>query len=817
MQNFFKSNVVDAARTQKIRIYIDALDECGEDVAIDLVEFFRCFAAPVSICFSCRHYPFVALEGGDEICVEDENDQDIKIYVQEKIQAHIRRTDIAGILQNEVVSRSRSNFQWVVLVIPPVLTLYKSGKSIASIQAMIQNIPTELQELYTGLLSRIEDQERAQSLHLMQWICFSFRPLTLRELRFALAINPDIPQISIHQCLHAGFRMDTDEDIEKVIKHLSKGLAEVQEHESKLIVQFIHQSVQDFLLETGLQVLDHSIAGNVIGHGHLWISRLCIEYLFMREVQTADSLGDSTSQMEKSDSLGLFRYSLTHWLSHIQKLEDANMSQDDLAALSIKVSDVTLPEHFVKHLIFDNFRRRPTFDTTLLHIVTQRHLINFTKAILTQTVRADRTDGRGRTSLSIAARKWHAILVELLLSRHDVDANHRDAEQNTSLSLAAARGREAVIKMLISRDDVDRNHKNSKGDTPLSSVAEEGHEVVMKLLLDRRDVDPSSINYDGHTPVFKAVRNGHTATVKMLLNREHVDVNQKDLQGDTPFWFAFVAGHTAMVEVLLRENANPNIRDKFNADIDAEDLMEDTPLSAAASKGYCKVVELLLQRINNADNIQLALFLATSHGHCEVVKFLLQRTNNADSIDESGRTPLSLAAKKGHCEMVELLLQRTSNVDNIDKFGRTPLSLAAGNGHCEMVELLLQRTSNADSIDKSGRTPLSLAAAMEIVRLLVQGTRTADSIDKSGRTPLSPAAGNGHCEMVELLLQRTSNIDNINKSLRTPLLHARRDKHKEKKILKEFVKRSEADVNSRDASGRIVWSRALNNFSRSDS
>ena len=111
LQNFFKSNVVDAARTQQILIYIDALDECGEDVAIDLVDFFRCFAAPVSICFSCRHYPFVALEGVDEICVEDENKADIEIYVQDKIEAHVNRTDVAKTLRNEVVSRSQGNFQ----------------------------------------------------------------------------------------------------------------------------------------------------------------------------------------------------------------------------------------------------------------------------------------------------------------------------------------------------------------------------------------------------------------------------------------------------------------------------------------------------------------------------------------------------------------------------------------------------------------------------------------------------------------------------------------------------------------------------------
>ena len=117
LQISFMSSMVDAARTYEIRAYVDALDECGEDVAIDPVNYSRRFAAPVPICFSYRHYPFVTLEGGNAICVE-ENEQDIEVYFQDKIDSYIQQTDIAKSIRNEVVSRSqRNNFQWVVLVL----------------------------------------------------------------------------------------------------------------------------------------------------------------------------------------------------------------------------------------------------------------------------------------------------------------------------------------------------------------------------------------------------------------------------------------------------------------------------------------------------------------------------------------------------------------------------------------------------------------------------------------------------------------------------------------------------------------------------
>ena len=466
-----------------MRIYIDALDECGQDIALDLVEFFRCHTALISICFACRHYPFVALEGGKEVCVESENRQDIKIYVQDKIEAHIQRTDIANTIRSEVVSRSQGNFQWVVLVMARVLASYRSRKPIAAIRTMIRSVPTQLGELYTELLGRIDEYERAQSLRFMQWICFACKPLTLRELQVALAIRPDTSHTSIHQCQNSEFYVETDEDMKARVYDLFKGLAEVLKYNRMSIVQFVHQSVQDFLLETGFQMLDNSIAGTVVGRSHFWLSRSCIKYLSMEEVQDfALSLlhmnKSELARVEKKDCFALLRYSVLFWLQHTREVENAGIPQDDLVALSFKATGDTL------HSRFDTYKELEPWmeiylrsnSMSLLEIASENNLVSVVKAILTQTAWADHTNQICQITLSLAAREGHEDVVKLLLKRDDVDANHKDVFGNTPLSLAAAGGREAVVEVLVNRDGVDVNSENKEGDTPFSEAVWVGTE-----------------------------------------------------------------------------------------------------------------------------------------------------------------------------------------------------------------------------------------------------------------------------------------------------------------------------------------------------
>jgi hypothetical protein len=70
LRQFVQTSVLQASETTRMRIYVDALDECGEDAAKDLVAFFKRLISPlksvkykqgICICFSCIHYPLMSI------------------------------------------------------------------------------------------------------------------------------------------------------------------------------------------------------------------------------------------------------------------------------------------------------------------------------------------------------------------------------------------------------------------------------------------------------------------------------------------------------------------------------------------------------------------------------------------------------------------------------------------------------------------------------------------------------------------------------------------------------------------------------------
>ena len=150
---------------------------------------------------------------------------------------------------------------------------------------------------------------------MMQWICLAVRPLSVRELRFAMASDCIESHESMHSCQDANISTEEDERMERLITSLSGGLAEVKYHESEdpksqdyrsvddgdsTTVQLIHQSIYDFLLPHGLRNLavvsswefsaqnlrlsESFLDKNILGHCHQRLLRSCINYLKLKEI-----------------------------------------------------------------------------------------------------------------------------------------------------------------------------------------------------------------------------------------------------------------------------------------------------------------------------------------------------------------------------------------------------------------------------------------------------------------------------------------------------------------------------------------------------
>ena len=623
LQHLFVTLAEKVAKQYQIRMYVDALDECGEDAAVSLVNTFQGLADSFSICFSCRYYPLLALEDGLEILVEKNNARDIETY--------LRHQPIKFQLREEIVKRALGNFQWVTLVTQKVFQLLRKGKSSPAIQVMISRLPAELSILYEGFLANIEESDRPQSLKLLQWICFAMRPLSLSELRFAMAMDEDTTYHSILECQESELFVDTDEAMERRVCDLSQGLAESTKVDGKQFVQLIHQSVDDFLHDKGFQILHQSqgkiFHGTLLGSSHFRLSRSCIRYLSMNEIKRFDwffmDWESRNNLIDKFSHLFPFLdYAHRFWISHAEIVEEQNILQPDLISL-FYLNPQSPSDLFVRwaqiNYIFD---ANSTWNgsLTFLHIACRSGLLSVLKEALVQGTDLNSLDGKHRTPLHRAAKFGHEAVVKLLLGQDSVWADCADYRGRTPLHVAAGKGHETMVKLLLEQD-VAADSGDDLDQTPLSMAAKDGHETVVKLLLERDDVGIDNRDFSNDTPLSLAAMHGHEAVVRLLLERDDVTVNARKFNGQTPLSLAAQYGREAVMRLLLeRADVMADSRDNWN----------ETPLS-----------------------------LAVESGHEAVIKLLLERNDvKADTTNNWNETPLSLAAINGHETVIKLLLER---------------------------------------------------------------------------------------------------------------------------------------------------------------
>ena len=582
LRDFLEKWILSTSRERPIQVYVDALDEGGEDVAVKLVQYFEeligrlsSTSAGFKVCFSCRHHPVLAPANVLKICVEDENDQDIAIYVRQSLMKHYFSDPVeAQKLEQDIVRRASGVFQWVVLIIPIIAKSKKEGASSKKISQEIEKTPRELNDFYEQILCRIGDQKRGAQL--MQWICFALRPLSLEELRYAMVVDITNDFASLEDCQGSVDFAENDEQMEKTVNSLSGGLAETVNLQSRRTVRFIHQSVKDYLTGGGLQkldtsffhdvnhylsqshlpTLDTSFAGNLVGLAHFRISRSCVKYLTLEEV--VDEIKRITGYPRESRSLDWegtincfpFLDYTVKWVSHAEIVEKLQIPQSDLLHLSRWPSG-----DLIGSIRVDYYGKRRAPWRTLLSNASEFGLVSVIKAMLISDVSFDcnERDCYDHTPLSWAAQNGHEAVVKLLIDHLEVQKDSRDEGGESSLLWAAKKGHEAVVQLLIDQPDVEKDSRNTWGQSSLSLAAEYGHEAVVKLLIDHPDVQKNSRDKYGRTPLALALLFSHEAVVRMLIEREDVEIFMEDTRRATPLMLAQRKGNKVIVELLKTE------------------------------------------------------------------------------------------------------------------------------------------------------------------------------------------------------------------------------------------------------------------------
>ncbi|KAK5011575.1 hypothetical protein LTR28_012892 [Elasticomyces elasticus] len=476
LREFLADYILQASETSSVQIYVDALDEAGETVARDLLDYFNSLTTKsgdrdrnMKICLSSRHYPLNALVLGRPIYVQRQNDADIATYAEEKLKSQITDAEELRVLKEEVRNGASGIFLWAILVIPVILSLHKYTE-LGTIRRKIGELPSDLDSLYTNILNEIQDdEERSRSLRLVEWICFARRPLDMGELRYAVAVGSDASPASLQEWRMSDKYVATDSKMEQATVHLSCGLVEILQQNERRVAQFIHQSVNDYLIQGGgLQRLRGSSMTIAVGSIEHRLSRTCIRYLAMEEVMK--HCGSDKIDRNAGSEFPLLDYATRYWTSHAEKVEESGMSQGDLLELLRWPSNRILACWITTYRDFGFWGyERVAHNMTLLHIGARHGFLSVIEAIINQ-----------RTSIGL---------------------DERDEEDQTPLLWALWKGHEAVVKLLLDTGKAEADSKDQRGRTPLWRAAEEGHEAVVKLLLDTDKVEADSKDEDSSTPL----------------------------------------------------------------------------------------------------------------------------------------------------------------------------------------------------------------------------------------------------------------------------------------------------------------------------
>ncbi|KAK6542336.1 hypothetical protein TWF694_006295 [Orbilia ellipsospora] len=265
-------------------LFVDALDECDEAEVRAVVSFLETLAlvstksgTSLKICLSSRHYPAIAMAKMLELVVEqqDEHNQDITIYVKDKLR--IQDKDIV----KETLLKADGIFLWVILVTEILNQAFDEGR-ITLVRERLSQIPGDLDEVFRTLLAK-DNQYQDETVLMFQIVLFSRRHLTLTPASLYYAVLAGTNPGGLRRWDQT---VITHQTIDRYITSTSRGLIEVRRFKYKDDeVQFIHQTVTDFLLRNRrLQTLDPTLAPDAVGASHERIVRCCLSYLDMQDL-----------------------------------------------------------------------------------------------------------------------------------------------------------------------------------------------------------------------------------------------------------------------------------------------------------------------------------------------------------------------------------------------------------------------------------------------------------------------------------------------------------------------------------------------------
>jgi hypothetical protein len=679
------SEAVTHLGQDRVTCFIDALDECPEGEIRDMIEFFEELGESTAeegiglrVCFSSRHYPQVTIKKCQPMILDgqDGHEDDIARYVKSKLKV---RGKTAEDVRVAVQAKAKGIFMWVVLVTRILNEESDRGSNNAKLRKCLDQIPAELHELFQDILQR-GIQDNRHLVPILQWISFAQTPLTREELYFAVhSGDPDFV---------ASQPWDPDEDdaesMDLFILETSKGLAEMTKGK-KPTIQFIHESVRDYLSETGFAALAPELSGNLLGLTHDYLKRCCLNFItepVLARLSLPPTFDFPKAKSEEAKSLRkkasamfpFLDYATDHIVSHAELACSNGVDQAEfIVAISGPVWQC-LASLFAIH----GTRRYPP-EVSIARKFVYVGAANLLSSAFLENVCVFGPDEL-RTALQAAVKSKNVHLVKLLVNAIKTGACVRFAEkQELDLLVQAFRLRDTTMFTALLEGGIPIPADTHLGEL-LSEISQAGDIQAIRYLSAR---GANIVPWSGRA-LHIAITRGLDAVARVFIDLGVTLGSYMFASDQHPLVIASEYGHAEIVRMLITSG-------KFS--ITPKTMRES--LSMACSKVHADVVRVLLEygaSVNSLDSMRgKPLVEACRGGHFHLVQLLFE--NGADASVEDGQDyydALYDSCLNGREEVVKVLLTNGESVPYRDiAYYRRVVSEAVEQHRSRIVELVL--------------------------------------------------------------------------------------------------------------------------------
>ncbi|KAF7504496.1 hypothetical protein GJ744_002176 [Endocarpon pusillum] len=830
----FDSFSTTACQFSEVFIIIDALDECPQDNRPKILKFLRDVTSriPRMKVFVTSRREIDIEEAFQEIdtpriMIEARTvEEDITRYVRDEVRRlragqdgqklHLRSDELESKIVTTLTRKADGMFLWVKLQLENLCRVSASRRD-KEVEKALDTLPKDLDETYDRCLKQIDQQvdyNRDLAFRTLRWVVYAQRPLTVEELRHALAAEE-----------MTNLMADSELDDLDVILSACANLLEVTDIDRwSQIVRPIHYSVKEFITLTW----NVHVQGRLLNAQHemyqiqALLSETCISYL-QSTLITAKPCENSYLLRARLEQHPFLWYAARSFDIHLTQ------SSSQKEAIQLTINMLQQPGSFLSSMLqvrrvshelgvsqtpdpykdFDPFTRAvdatmvifstrlydlQEFNTywntaqlpaTLLHSACSAGLTKAVSHLLHTGCKADAEDSNGTRPLYHAASAGYADIVEILLDNH-AHVTAQGGYYGNALQGASAEGYEKVVQMLLDKG-ADVNAQGGFYGNALQAASSGGHEKVVQMLLDKgADVNAQGGFYGNALQT--ASTEGHEKVVQMLLDKG-ADVNAQGGHYGNALQAASSGGHEKVIQMLLDKGADVNAQGRFygnalqaassgghekvvqmildkGADVNAQGGYYGNALQAAATGGHEKVVQMLLDK--GADvNAQggyygNALQAASSGGHEKVVQMILDKGADVNAQGGYYGNALQAASSGGHEKVIQMILDKGADVNAQGGFYGNALQAASIRGHEKVVQMILDK--GADVNAQGGHYGNALQAASsggheKVIQMLLDKGADVNAQGGYYGNALQAASSEGHEKVVQMLLDKGADVN----------------------------------------------------------